>query len=378
MTDKLNILVVCQFFPPYNTPRSFRAYELSSELARQGNNVVVKALIGNHNYSDIETENFHIQNLGYSRFGNVDADGNWNKNIVYRAMSKFGSRFDFPAIELMWLVEKNIKPIINDFDLVISIAFPYPIHWGVAKVMDSIEKNKRPVWISDCGDPFMGNPMTKKVNFYNSIEKRWGDITDYVTIPIESAKSAYFENVQNKINVIPQGFNFDDIVLDDYKPNPIPTFVFAGKIYPGTRDPSRFIEYLLSKQDPFKFKIYTDYPSFFNKYKEYIGTKLFIHNYIPRLELIKELSKADFLVNIQNTGSVQAPSKLIDYSLSKRPILNITSEFKEQNIVEEFIQGIYIHQLASVDLEEFNIKNIATKFLTLYKKSNKDGNRNCT
>ena len=51
-----------------------------------------------------------------------------------------------------------------------------------------------------------------------------------------------------------------------------------------------------------------------------LGEKLLINGYIDRLSLIFEMSKADFLVNVDtihdNNSNVEAvPSKLIDYAL---------------------------------------------------------------
>jgi len=41
------------------------------------------------------------------------------------------------------------------YDLLISIAVPYPIHWGVAAVWAKDKsKNLAPNWIADCGDPY--------------------------------------------------------------------------------------------------------------------------------------------------------------------------------------------------------------------------------
>lgn len=364
--EKIKILIACYLYFPANTPRAFRCYELSQELARQGHDVTVMALIGDHDYSDIETETLHIKNIGSSRFGNADVDGNWNKNIIYRVISRFvGSRWEFPTFELMGLVSNSVGDL-HDYEMVISVAWPYPIHWGIGKLIQDIPKKQRPVWISDCGDPYMGNPMSKKAFIFKRVEKWWGRLTDFITIPIESARKAYYPEVQDKIRIIPQGFNYDVIQLENYQPNPKTTFIFAGKIYPITRDPSNFIEYLSSLDKDFEFHIYTDYPKFFDKFKDLIGNKLFIHNYIPRLEIIKKLSKADFIVNIQNVGSVQAPSKLIDYSLAKRPILNISSEFNEHEVVDEFMQGNYQHRMEEVNIDQFNIKNVAMRFLDLY------------
>ena len=39
--------------------------------------------------------------------------------------------FEYPAIEEMFKLRKILKDE-NDYDLMISFAVPYPVHWGVA------------------------------------------------------------------------------------------------------------------------------------------------------------------------------------------------------------------------------------------------------
>jgi len=361
----MNILIVGHYFPPFNTPRAFRTYELGRELSRQGHNVTFRILKGDYNYSNIETENLKVLSIGKSRLGNVDSVGYYSKNWILRGLAKYLVKFEFPTIELMYMVERSIKDL-SDYDLVISIAYPYPIHWGVGRIIRKLPKNKRPLWISDCGDPYTGNPMAHFFSGFKRVEKWWGNLTDYITIPIESARYAYFPEVRNKIRVIPQGFNFSETKLAEYAKNEIPTFVYAGMIYEGTRDPGKFIDYLLSTNNDFKFIIYTREHSFFNKYSSLLGNKLIVRDYIPRQDLLLELSRADFLINIVNHGTVQSPSKLIDYSLSQRPILNISTDFSEHDTLEEFLKGDYHNKYVCEDIEQFDIKNVAKQFLDIY------------
>lgn len=368
--NSLNILIVGHFFPPFNTPRSFRAYELGRELARRNHNVTFRVLKGNYDYSDIENNHLHVLGLGKSRLGNVDSAGHYSKNWILRGLAKFLISYEFPTIELMWMITNNINNIV-DYDLVISIAYPYTVHWGVGRLLQQIPKEKRPLWISDCGDPYTGNPMAHFFSGFKRVEKWWGNLTDYITIPIESAREAYFPEVRNKIRVIPQGFNFSDVKLSKYIKNDVPTFIFSGMLYKDTRDPRQFITYLLKKTCPLRFIIYTREKSLFNEFDKELGDKIIVKDYIPREQLLQELSKADFLVNIVNTGTVQAPSKLIDYSLSGRPILNISSEFKEHQTVDQFLEGDYSGQYIPEGIENYDIRNVAEKFLNIYYNHNK-------
>ena len=363
----MNILLVGEYFPPFQTPRAFRLYELAKELARN-NSVTVYALLGDYDYSLMQMESgFSIKSLGRSRFGNEDSTGKKKRSIFNALINRtIGKLFLFPTIELKTLVYRVIKKEYSSFDLIISIAYPHPVHWGVMKAkLEALKEGYEfPTWISDCGDPFMGNVFTSPPPYFKSVERKWGRLTDYITIPVEEARTAYFNDVQDKIYIIPQGFNLD-CHYGDYQGNSIPTFVFAGNVTRRLRDPDKFLRYLATKSIPFKFLVYTRDIRFYDDYRIMLGDKLSVHPFVTREEILTIMSKADFLVDIANESSVQKPSKLIDYTIASRPILEITSSFKEESIVDEFLAGDYSRAMPPIDVSEYDIKNVAKAFLNL-------------
>lgn len=148
----------------------------------------------------------------------------------------------------------------------------------------------------------------------------------------------------------------------------MPTFIYAGTLIPHIRDPKIFLEYLSNLSINFKFIIYTNNSNLIDSFRHILGHKLIIKGYISRIELITEMSRADFLVNIENgVTSVQSPSKLIDYALANRPILSINSYVLDKKKVDEFLSGIYNNQLKVPDLSIYDIKNVASQFLNLIK-----------
>jgi hypothetical protein len=74
----------------------------------------------------------------------------------------------------------------------------------------------------------------------------------------------------------------------------------------------------------------------------------------------------DFLINIKNGSCLQLPSKLIDYYMTKRPILEITSSFHEVEVFNEFLNRDYQNQKEVLDISQYNISNVAEKFIDLY------------
>lgn len=365
---KQKILIIsCAIFPRLS-PRAQRATELAKEFSRQGNDVTLCAVLGKYDYSSFEKEyGMSVKDLGLSRFEWITSDVEKRDISLWRKVVVFLLRrcFLFPDCLIGLRVRKFLKNDKTAYDKIITIAIPYPIHFGTGYAFRHYHHLKESIWISDCGDPFTGNPYSNHPFYFKYIERKWCETTRYITVPIPEAKDAYFTEYQNKIHVIPQGFDFSNVKLAEYAPHAVPTFAYSGMVYPLRRDPSNFLEYLTSINLNFKFIVYTTHTELFDKYKDALGDKLEYRPYVPHDQLLHELSKMDFLINIRNESTVQAPSKLIDYCYTKRPVLEITSAFKEKEIVDEFFAGNYTHASVISDIEQYDIKNVCKKFLDL-------------
>jgi len=363
----MKVVIISKLIYPANAPRPFRATELAKEFARQGHDVTLYGLLGNYDYTDFQSKTkIKVKTLGKTIFSKVNSDGNNRYSLLNRVINKLLRPWlEFPDIELAKKTFKVLEQEEN-IDLLISVAVPYPIHWGVAW-HKTTRKNKYndTTWIADCGDPYMGNPFNWKPFYFKYVEKWFCRQANYLTVPIEEAKRGYYPEFLDKIKVIPQGFDFNAVsITSNYVPNKVPTFIYAGTFYHKLRDPSPLLQFLCDLDMDFHFKIYTKAVEFVNPYKDKLGSKLTISPYIERTELIYEMSKADFLVNIQNKSSVQSPSKLIDYGLSKRPILNIVDE-TDISLIKNFIKGDYSKAYNIEDIDYYNIKNVVNKFIDL-------------
>ena len=184
---------------------------------------------------------------------------------------------------------------------------------------------------------------------------------------MENARVAYAPIIDNsKIRIIPQGFNFNDTPLAAYKRNNIPTFSYAGVFYMDIRNPTFLFDYLTSLNIEFKFKIYMRKPNpeveyFIEKYKPILGNKLEIMYGLDRKALIFELSKSDFLININNTMTSQLPSKLIDYGITKRPIFSCDSKNFDAEMFNSFMRGEFEGEF-KVDISQYDINILARSF----------------
>ena len=368
--DAKKILIVSRSFYPMNSPRSFRTTELVKEFARQGHDVTLLTLKNDEYHLPFEEEwGVKIKDLGPLRFPKVELNGsNGGLRIIKRIVRRgLHLLFEYPDIELMYRVKEALLKE-KDYDLLISIAVPHPIHWGVAWAR-SKDDSIAGTWVADCGDPYMGAKLDSfnKLFYFKYFEMFFCKNADHITVPLESAREGYFPEFKDKIKVIPQGFDFEAIEIDQsaYVSHDVPTFAYAGGFIPGGRDPRAFLEYLVSLDMEFKFIVYTKNTDLVHPFLKKANGRIEIRDYIPRPELLKTLSKMDFLVNIENESSLMMPSKLIDYYLTGRPVLNISGTSLVTDNVNQFLNGVYHKKYEYEDIDQFRIEKVCKKFISL-------------
>lgn len=357
------ILIATKFFHPDITPRAFRAFELAREFARKGHEVVVITEKRNYNYDLIERE-YKIKVKAIVNNHPPELKGN---NVFIRTL-RFGLNH-FLLYPLIMLTKHFKTALMKEegYDLLISIAFPYPVHFGVALAKKRNTKLTS-TWVADCGDPFSGIEGTRLPfpYYYKTLEKWFSSKPDFITIPIQEARKAYLQSCQNKIRIIPQGFDFDIVrTLPKYTKTNKVTFAYAGSVGSSRLDPSKLLDYLTEIETDFKFIIYTKNKPFLSKYKELLREKLELRDYVPREQLLRELSAMDFLIHIETKSSVQKSSKLIDYTLINKPILPIKTKEVDRQRFNDFLQGNYSEGLKISNIEDYNIINVANQFLNL-------------
>lgn len=366
--ERKKILIVGRTFYPEKSPRSFRTTELAKELARLGHEVTV---VLPQNIEDQIKENFDKKHqikfdfydpLTWPVFGRSKWIGDWKR--------KFGRLlfllFEYPNIEIYFKLPKFLRNY-KGYDLLISIAVPHENHWAIAKLRKQ-GHNIAETWVADCGDPFMTNVLeTIPPPFYfNFLENNFLKHADFIALPTLGSFDAYNQKFRNKFKVIPQGFSFNDIKL--YEENighDIPTFAYAGGVsHTGVRSLHALIKLLLSQNKSFEFHIYSsNAKSILGELIKGFEDRFILHDAIERSTLLFELSKMDFLVNLDNGTSLNTPSKLIDYALTKRPILNIDPIVPDPNLVNTFLEGNYDKKLVVEDIQKYNIQNVANSFL---------------
>lgn len=361
------ILIISRYFHPEMSPRAHRTTELALELDRTGHEVEVALPDTNYDYSGfLKDTNIRLSfygpvrqrpiKLGHSKLGILLS------RIIFRLLNL---AFEYPNGQLLFKVKRFLKGR-GGYDMLISIAQPHPIHWGVAAARRANPDLTR-IWVADCGDPFSGTKTDtfQKPAHLKRMENRSFNRADFITVPIPGAVPAYHPKFHSRIRIIPQGFQFKDLPLLELCPEKVtPCFAYSGAFIMGFRDPRNFLDYLLELDMDYRFYIFTRHGYMIQNYVERSKGRIILRDYVPRDTLISHLKSVDFLVNIDNNTSKHSPSKLIDYLQTGRPVLNIENQL---NIAacNAFMKGDYSMKMDLPDMDEYHIKNVAQKFLSL-------------
>ncbi|OYU85071.1 MAG: hypothetical protein CFE24_03685 [Flavobacterium sp. BFFFF2] len=367
--DSYKILITSNGFYPDISPRSFRATELAKELVRQGHQVTVVTHLRGDVEAFCQQHGITYKNLGDLTWKQFKLPTNRVAQLAARLANRLGLMlFEFPMIQLWGLTKRALKNETS-YDALISVAVPYPTHWGVASIWSKKIAKK---WIADCGDPYMGqeNDTFKPAFYFGWIEKWFCKKADFITVPTEKAVLGYYPEFRSKIHIIPQGFKFSDVkTFQGELPRDKVTFGYGGMFIPGKRDPSEFLNYLnsLDASINFEFQIYTNTPQFVQPFIEASKGRIKLMPIVNRETLLYNLSGMHFVVNFENEGSTQTPSKLIDYAIINKPILSVKFGQLNTQVVDDFFAGNYTYSLQTPPVDQYRIEKVTEQFLALIK-----------
>ena len=367
----MRITILSAVFFPQLHPRAFRATELALELARQGHDVTEVNLktIEDFDYDAFAKEKgIKIINLNLSKATTLAAQKSDTRSGWLGIVINF-VKYYLLSGKLFWKSSRIAERLecLKDADLVIALSTPFEVHYGFAKY---ISKNgKSFTAIADSGDPFFYSKQTKRAIWFKYIEKWVYKQMDYLTIPTENAISLYTKLIpEGKIKIIPQGFDMSHLRLyTGERQNPV-KFAYAGVFYWDIRNPKFLFDYLENSDTEYEFHLFMRsrdavFDALMKKYEK-LPSKMRISYNVPHDELIYELSKMHFLVNIENLSNTQMPSKLIDYGMAGRPIYSCNENSFEEIKIKQFMNGDY-KESYNVDLKKYDIRNIAKQFIDL-------------
>ncbi|KAB0489597.1 glycosyltransferase family 4 protein [Pseudomonas psychrophila] len=351
----MKILIISNFSMSQNTPRAFRAKSLHDTFIKEGH--------------DVEFISAHQDNANQTQTHQTDKRHYFTSKL--RGLTSLLLSSIFPDGKNFFRTVKLLKKINHhEIDLTISIGLPFSVHLITALAVKSGKLSTTKL-IADYGDPYSMNPSALKPFYAEQLERWTLARFDKITIPTENAVTAY-ENITDldKVVIIPQGYNIDQDFSSNYKKNKIPNFCFAGNLYKKIRNPKTFLDMLTTIDQDFVFHIYTDYRNtetmeILTPYKDKLKSRLALHSQIPRKQCITTMSSMDFLVNFSNKSTNQAPSKIIDYTLSSRPFIEIAQDQKDFENFLKFLEFDF-SGFIKPDISRFDENRIAEKFLKLF------------
>ncbi|WP_413581369.1 hypothetical protein [Bdellovibrio sp. HCB288] len=372
---KRNILIISYYFHPQISPRAFRAYELAKELSKNYNVQVLTPVPPTSSHQPFEQislprgiRKLKSQPQNAPPLKTFAMQESPLKNALRKLL-----HFSLPGgLSTLFgiSVYRNRHLLKEKYAAIISIGLPLGSHLGAYLLKKKLHMTDN--MILDYGDPFSRNPKSHWSPFNYLFEKTLLNRTNHVVVPVKNAIPAFYGLIAtDKINVIPQGLNIEEVETEDYKRNSIPKIAYAGLFYKDIRDPEGFLRKALGLAQNFKLIFLTDTTSAENnqllsKYKEMdIHGRLQILEAIPRKQCISFLSTCDFLINFRNKSATQSPSKLIDYTLAKRPILDICSDTSDTSVFEKFLVEDYSQAQSPIDLNDYDIRTVAKKFSAL-------------
>jgi hypothetical protein len=376
-------LLTAHFFPELH-PRAFRCSELANEFIKRGHNVTVVNLgtVESYNYklhyaeTGVKVINYHF----YLR--KVHQSSVKSISFISRGMGYIVEYL--LAGKLFYQGTKIAKYFVNETksDMIISISTPFMNHLAIALAY-RFKRQNRTMLIADSGDPFSRSTQRRHAPYFNIVERLVYRSYHYLSVPSKYSIGAYRNFIsERRIKIIPQGFNFDKVKLNDINKQPYPVFAYAGVFYNDIRNPTFLFDQLAQIKGKYKFKIYLrsldpNIKALIAPYQDLLGENLEVFHGLERDDLIRKLSEVDFLVNLDNLSQHQIPSKLIDYALTKRPIFSCSSESFQSDNFESFLTGDYKNAL-KIDISKNNIKSVVTSFLTLFEKKYEwQFNNNC-
>ena len=364
------IHILTGHFAPQLHPRAFRASELAIEMARRGHDVTVTNLttIEGADYDKYSRETgVKVHNLELYTLTKEGIESVSNSRLYH--LKRFCiDYFLAGALFKQSRVIAERLSVDEGTDAVISLSTPFMDILAVSKYVK--KHGKKFVTIADSGDPFYYSKQSSKAPWFYLVEKNAYKAYDFLTIPTENAIPLYSPLIdEKKIKIVPQGFRMDNLNL--YKGNfdgPV-RMAYAGVFYWDIRNPEFLFSYLNKVQKEFELYLFMRnkdalVKELLNKYPN-VKKRVYVSS-LPHDELIYELSRMHFLINIENISNTQMPSKLIDYGMAGRPILSCNSDNFSKDVFDGFMEGDYSGAY-HVDVQKYNIVTIVDQFEQLIK-----------
>ena len=266
----MKILIVCPFFPPKNEIASQRPYSWAKYWTMDGHDVTVLTVEYAKESCDLtyDLNGFNIIRVkdtvpGRTCLNSVKGHTDDTVPIAKKIFATFVSAVKRPYVKFVeptgclignnfpnfldiW-AKKAIQEVCNDhWDFVISTGGPYCVH-RVGLYLKSHGQADR--WCVDWRDLWTRNYMAKGCFLFRGYEKKLESKmhanADFITTISDVDADILRTITETPVYTVYNGFDYDDmadILIKPRKANKRLTFLYAGTIYKGFRDPSPLLQ----------------------------------------------------------------------------------------------------------------------------------------
>lgn len=317
-----NVLLICGSFTSAN-------FHVMLAVIRSLGDVHIDAISANN-----ETE------LNLPQYGDVTYHHvyNWRKSFV-DSLQRIPNKFISKSIDYLFYkttalydtfvtspferkIHRECRNIIKEknIDAIFSVCLRFYTHRIASKLSNETGLKWYQFWLDPYSNKNEGCKVWRKAE--ERVEKGFLESTDRVyALPEVFVGSQLIEHYRDKLITFQIPYLIEREVSQKTK-----NIIFAGAFIKRVRDPFPVLNLLSSISvedlDPtICFHFYVSKKEDYISYTEQSSGRIQFHDYVDHDELYRLLSESFMLLNIGNAGSIQMPSKTVEYVSFRKPIL---------------------------------------------------------
>lgn len=314
-------------------------------------------------------------NLYNKLSNNINEILNKKQNILYRFKNLIKENIFFPDVLSESIKEIKKINLEDKFDIIISSSDSKTSHFIAEKIKER-SQFKKVEWIQIWGDPWATDSGLKNINLFMKyrIKKNEEKLLKlaskifYISELTKNEMQELYPEIANKVFLLSRSY-LKEIKNTVKQNNKKIIFLYAGTLKNRNIIPliKNIENYNKRNNIKIELKLYgVEYLELFNEYNF-----LKVYSKVSYEEILKEYSKVDVLVYIDNINSNQIPGKLYDYYGTEKTILTLC---ESKNTLELLSKGkrvyAYFNETNSINIDEILRENKKNKILESYSPKN--------
>ena len=199
----------------------------------------------------------------------------------------------------------------NEIESIFSVCLRFYTHRIAIKLHQKTGIKWYQFWVDPYSNRKEGGKLWKKAA--GKLERRFLDsVSHFYALPEVFVGSTIIEHYTSKLRTFEIPYLEERMVNTTTK-----DIIFAGAFIKKVRDPYPVLKLLLSILDlidkDVRFHFYVKKKEEFDEFIGLSQGRIVFHDYVGHEELYRNLSNSYMLLNIGNAGSIQMPSKTVEY-----------------------------------------------------------------